>query len=295
MTNSMDKIRRLPCWKGAVDPQPLGGGITNHNYVVEDQSGKYVVRFGEDIPVHHVMRFNELAASHAAFEAGISPEVVFNSQGILVMRFIEGICFDEVAVRQQHNLERILPLLKRVHRELPNYFRGPALVFWVFHVIRDYVATLRRAKHQPHGAGELGWLLEMAAELETAVGQIDLVFGHNDLLAANFMDDGKRLWLIDWDYAGYNSPLFDLGGLVSNSGLGSDSENWLLEQYFEQPVTDELYRKYAAMKCASLLRETLWSMVSEVHSDIDFDFRQYTRDNLVKFKQQLLAFQKVSK
>ena len=65
-------------------------------------------------------------------------------------------------------------------------------------------------------------------------GPIDLVFGHNDLLAANFIDDGKRLWLIDWDYAGFNSPLFDLGGLASNNELAPTDEEWLLEAYFER-------------------------------------------------------------
>ena len=101
MTSKIEKICQLPCWDGLVSPQPLGGGITNHNFIVEDNKGKYVVRFGEDIPVHHVMRFNELAASRAAFEAGISPEVIYAFPGIMVLRFIEGNCFDETAVRDR--------------------------------------------------------------------------------------------------------------------------------------------------------------------------------------------------
>jgi thiamine kinase-like enzyme len=104
------------------------------------------------------------------------------------------------------------------------------------------------------------------------------------LLPANFIDDGSRLWLIDWDYAGFNSPLFDLGGLASNNELTAEQETWLLETYFERPVDDALRRRYQAMKCASLLRETLWSMVSEIHSDIDFDYAAYTADNLTRFQ-----------
>ena len=80
------------------------------------------------------------------------------------------------------------------------------MVFWVFHVVRDYAHTLRgvESRIQP----ELPRLLEIAEKLEIAVGRVSLVFGHNDLLAANFIDDGERIWLIDWDYAGFNSPLF---------------------------------------------------------------------------------------
>ncbi|WP_419901679.1 phosphotransferase [Kiloniella sp.] len=290
MTSRIEKICQLPCWNGPVNPEPLGGGITNHNFTVKDNKGKYVVRFGEDIPVHHVMRFNELAASRAAYEAGVSPEVVYASQGIMVLRFIEGQCFDEAAVRERGNLEKIIPLVRKAHKEIPKYLRGPSLVFWVFHVIRDYAATLK--ENNSRMLGEIPWLLESAESLEKSVGQVELTFGHNDLLAANFIDDGKRLWLFDWDYAGFNSPLFDLGGLVSNSDLDPNSEQWVLETYYEKTITDEFRLKYEAMKCASLLRETMWSMVSEITSDIDFDFRAYTEENLNKYKLQLQAFQK---
>jgi len=127
-------------------------------------------------------------------------------------------------------------------------------------------------------------LMDIAAKLEKAVGAIEPVFGHNDLLAANFIDDGARLWLVDWDYAGYNSALFDLGGLASNNELSSDQERWLLETYFGAPPTDDLRRRYGAMKCASLLRETMWSMVSEIHSVLDFDFVAYTALNMARFR-----------
>ena len=110
------------------------------------------------------------------------------------------------------------------------------------------------------------------------------MFGHKDLLPANFLDDGTRLWLIDWDYAGFNSPLFDLGGLASNNQLSQAQEAWLLESYFEQPVTAELLHRYSAMNCASLLRETMWSMVSEIHSDLEFDYPAYTAENLEGFR-----------
>ena len=111
-----------------------------------------------------------------------------------------------------------------------------------------------------------------------------MVFGHNDLLAANFIDDGKRLWLVDWEYAGFNSPLFDLGGLASNSELSSEQAEAALELYFDRPIDDDLRRRAAAMTAASLLRETMWSMVSEIHSTVDFDYSAYTAENLRRFE-----------
>ena len=155
-------------------------------------------------------------------------------------------------------------------------------MFWVFHVIRDYAATLRSG-NSPHCA-QLSDLLDVNEKLETAAGPFDIVFGHNDLLAANFLDDGARLWLIDWDYAGFNTPLFDLGGLASNNGLDAAQETQLLELYFDAPVTSGLLHRYHAMKCASLLRETLWSMVSETNSTLDFDYAAYTSENLARYQ-----------
>ncbi|MFQ6022776.1 MAG: phosphotransferase [Acidiferrobacterales bacterium] len=291
MTDARDKAAKLACWKNPVDPQPVSGGITNANFVVDDGGSRYFVRIGDDIPIHGVMRFNEVAASRAAHAAGVSPEVTYHEPGVIVMRFIDGRTLQAEDVRESANLDRIVPLIKRCHHEIPKHFRGPALVFWVFQVLRDYANTLRDASSRM--MPELPRLMTAAEKLEQTVGSIKLLFGHNDLLAGNFIDDGERLWLIDWDYAGFNSPLFDLGGLASNNEFSAGQEDWLLETYFETPVTDELRRRYAAMKCASLLRESMWSMVSEIYLTIDFDYVAYTTENLQRFEKAWADFQQM--
>lgn len=291
MTDAKSRAASLACWSGPVEPEPIPGGITNANFLVRDRGERFVVRIGDDIPVHGIMRFNELAAARAAHAAGISPEVVHHAPGALVMRFVDGVTLGEPEVREPARLARILPVVARCHREAPKHLRGPCLVFWVFHVIRDYAATLR--EDHSRMVPDLPRLLEVAARLEAAVAPITLVFGHNDLLPANFIDDGERIWLIDFDYAGFNSPLFDLGGLASNNGLSPAQEEWMLESYFEVRVTDDLRRRYAAMKCASLLREAVWSMISEIHSPLDFDYVAYTAENLGRFERALAAFERL--
>jgi len=280
-TSIRKRVANLDFWSSQVEPEPLSGGITNTNFFVDDHGKKFVVRVGDDIPVHGVMRFNELAAARAAFDADISPEVVYAEQGLFIIRFIEGYTFQEHDVRQQHNLEQIVPLIRACHTEIPKFFRGPALVFWPFHVCRNYILTARESNDRVTDI--LPRFLEINTELEKSIGEIQLVFGHNDLLAANFIDDGNRLWLIDWDYAGYNAPLFDLANLCSNNGFSASQEDWLIEAYYQQPVTDTQRRRLSAMKCVSLLRETLWSIVSETHSKIDFDYVDYTGKNIDRF------------
>jgi thiamine kinase-like enzyme len=285
MKGPSDPVARaagLGCWSGPVSPEPLAGGITNKNFVVEDRGRRFVVRIGDDIPVHQVMRFNEAAASRAAAAAGLSPEVVHQAPGAIVFRFIEGKTLAAEDVRPRAMLTRILPLIRGCHREIPRHLRGPVLIFWVFHILRDYAAALREGGSR--WLAELPRLLQASERLERLVGPIDVVFGHNDLLPANLIDDGKRLWLIDWDYAGFNSPLFDLGNLCSNNDVAPADEDWLVEAYFERQLDDDLRRRYRAMKCASLLRETVWGMVSEIHSSLDFDYVAYAQDYLARFE-----------
>lgn len=295
MSQTSDPAARaagLPCWSGRVEPAPISGGITNVNFMVRDGAARFFVRIGEDIPIHGILRVNELAAARAAEAAGVSPGVVYAEPGAIVSRFIEGRTYQPEDLRNPANLARVVDLIKRCHHDMPKHLRGPVLMFWVFHVVRDYAATLRDGESRCIGL--LPDLLARAARLEAAVGPIEVVFGHNDLLAANFIDDGDRLWLVDWDYAGFNSPLFDLANVASNNEFPPDLETRLLESYFDQPPGRALRRRYRAMACASLLRETMWSMVSEIHSLLDFDYIAYSDENLKRFERAFQAFEKES-
>jgi thiamine kinase-like enzyme len=288
--NVEDRIARLPCWNDSIRIEPLSGGMTNLNFKVSDGEQNYVVRLGEDDPVHLISRANEIATCEAAFAAGISPELVYHESGVLVARFVEGRVYSEADVRDDNNLKRIVELMQRFHHELPARFNQVPVMFWVFQVFRHYLNLL--AQGQSAHAARLPELTQIGRELEAAVGPVEIVFGHNDLLPANFIDDGAKIWLIDFDYAGFNSPLFDLSNLASNNELDEDQEQAMLESYFAMPANRATLASYHAMKCASLLRETLWSMVSELYSRLDMNFADYTQKNLQRFEAAYTAYRK---
>ena len=275
-------IKTIPVWKENIKIEIIDGGITNQNFLVEENNKKYVVRLGNDIPEHLISRSNELLISKAAANVGISPKVIYHSKGILVLDYIESTALSADEVRK--NIKSIIPLIKKIHYEIPKNLYGQSVIFWVFHVIRNYVKFLRvnESKH----SRILSDLILKSELLEKKASPYEIVFGHNDLLPANFLDDGYRLWIIDWEYAGYNTPLFDLGGLSSNNNFSFEEEAYLLENYFEKKIDDKLLLQYNSLKCASLLRETMWSMVSELTSIIDFDYANYTQENLLKFNQE---------
>jgi thiamine kinase-like enzyme len=283
MSEALERARRraagLAIWSGPVEPEPLSGGITNFNFVVADAGRRVVVRVGDDLPVHGVVRATELA-----------PAVLHAEPGILVVQWLDARPLTAAEVGDAGMLERIAALLRRCHREAPRHFRGPAPIFWVFQVVREYAHRLAE-DGSPHAA-ELPRLLAAAEALEAATGPVEIVFGHNDLLPANLLDDGRRLWLVDWEYAGFNSPLFDLGGLVSNAEVPEALRADLLAAYYGRRPDPALIRGLAAMAAASLLRETLWSMASELHSTVDFDYAGYTAANRSRFEAAWAAFGK---
>ncbi len=227
MTLAHEKISGLSLWRAKPSIKPLDGGMTNANFLVTEGVRRYVVRLGEDIPFHHIMRTHELAASRAAHAAGISPAVVYHEPGVLVLDFIEGRTLTPEDLDEGSLRERAIRRIRQAHRDIPVKLQGPAPIFWVFHVLREY-ARLLSDGDSPH-AGRIADFLKITAKTEARSGPYDIVFGHNDLLAANFLDDETRLWLIDWEYAGFNTPLFDLAGLASNNDFAEDMEKDMLE------------------------------------------------------------------
>lgn len=260
-TTSHDLIRSLPIWQGELDIQPLTGGLSNEGHIVTDNGVRHIVRLGEDVPVHHVSRANEVMASNAAHAAGFAPELIHHQPGLLVFQFIDGKTYAEADVHE--NMERIVELMKSFHETMPHHVGGPGRMFWAFHIIRDYARTLKEAGSR--FTADLPRYLKWSRAFEAVQPPLPIVYGHSDLLPANFIDDGNKLWLIDYEYAAYSTPMFDLANLASNSQFSVAEDEAMMTTYFGTAPDEAMLRGLSAMKCASLLREAMWSMVSEHH------------------------------
>jgi thiamine kinase-like enzyme len=287
-TETRTRIAALGIWQGEITIAPLKGGISNESWVVTDAKGAHVVRFGEDYPFHHVLRAHEVMVSRAAAEAGFAPALIHAEPGVMVTQYLGARTYGPADVRA--NLPRIAAVLRLFHQSMPHHVSGPGQIFWPFHVIRDYARSLRRdhSRMTPH----LPSYLTLATALEAAIAPLPIVFAHNDLLPANILDDGARLWLIDFEYAGFSTPLFDLAGLTSNAGCSPEETEDLLASYFGTPPDAALRQSMAAMQCASLLREAMWSMVSELHLTAPgTDYPAYTQQNLAALDTALEHYQ----
>lgn len=271
------RVKALSIWSGEIVVEPLSGGLSNQSFKVTDGDKAYVVRFGQDFPFHHVSREREAMIAKAAARAGLAPALVHAEPGVQVLDYFDGktLSADDVV----DDIPRIADLVRRFHQTMPKEVSGPGFMFWPFHVIRDYARTLRTGESRM--AGELAGYLGLAEELERVQVPLPIIFGHNDLLPGNLIDDGSRLWLIDFEYGGFSTAMFDLAGLASNAGFGEEQSALLLALYFGRQPETALVRSHAAMQCASLLREAMWSMVSELYLDAPgADYVAYTGENL---------------
>jgi len=286
---TVERIRALPCWRGETLAEPLAGGLSNESWKVVDEAGAHVVRFGADFPFHHVSRAGEVMAARAAHRAGFAPEVEFAGPGVMVSRFLEARTWG--AADLGADPERIGRFLRDFHGRMPGEVSGPGAIFWVFHVIRDYARTL--AAQGSRFSPDLARFKALAGALEAAQVPLPIVFGHHDLLPANFLEDAAgRLWLIDYEYAGFGTAMFDLAGVAANAGMGQAAARALIAAYFGAAPDVGMLRAFAAMRCAALLREAMWAMVSEIFlAAPGADYDAHARDHLGRLHAELEDFQ----
>jgi thiamine kinase-like enzyme len=279
-----DVVRRMG-WAGRPDLviEPLPGGITNLNYKVEVGAHAFVVRIpGQDSEHLGINRHREHACHAAAHRAGVAPaiEAFFEDDGVLVTHFVtgRGLTLDEM--RRPHTLSRAASVLRQYHE-------GPGFpgAFSAFQTVRDYLATAG-----PRGAPlpkRFDWMLQQADRMEAAIGGTSSPRPcHNDLLLANWLDDGRQLWIIDWEYAAMGDVFFDLGNFAVHHQLSDDEEETLLRAYFGR-VTPAGVARLKLMKVISDLREAMWAMVQVVISKLDYDFVAYGTKHFDRYTAQL--------
>ena len=275
----------LPALRERTAVVPLTGGITNRNFRIVTPQGTYVARVSSpDSTLLAIDRAVEHSNSQAAAASGAAPNVVDYSAaaGILVVQFVVGRTFGDDDIRDPAQLPRIATACKTLHS-------GPAFMneFNMFRIQERYLQViLERGLRLPAGyqsyAGQVATMEQVLLQ-----NPCPLVPCNNDLLAANMIDDGPRLWLIDYEYSGNNDACFELGNIWSEANLPLPLLDELVTAYHGTP-SPRLVARSRLWALMSKYGWTLWACIQDGTSTIDFDFWSW---GMQKYERAMLEFE----
>jgi len=264
-----DVLERVSLWKGRETRLTRLAGLTNENYIVRAGDERYVVRIpGQSTELLAVDRENERHNAEAAATTGVSPRILeyVPEWSVMVLEFIDGETMSGERLRSPEMPASVAASLRRLHAG-PRFRKD----FDMFRLVEYYLRiTADQAVTIPKGFRDR---LETVAEVErvVAVNALPTVPCHNDLLAENYIDDGRQLWIIDFEYSGNNDPCFELGDTAQECEYDDELRAALCEAYFGKPDPVQLAR----MRLHALMADvgwTLWAAIQARISAIDYDF-----------------------
>jgi thiamine kinase-like enzyme len=254
---------------------PLEGGITNRNFRVKFGGTDYVVRLpGKDTELLGIDREAERLATKKAAELRLGPKVaaMLDQPACLVTCFVESREVTAAELREPRYIDEVGEALRGFHHsglELPTDF-------YVSEIVSDYAEVSKsRGGTLPEGFQHARDCVRKVVKAVRKNADHRPLPCHNDLLTANFLHDGERIVIVDWEYAGMGDPFFDLGNFAVNNELGDADEERLLAAYFGDEATP---RRRAALKLFRFMsdfREAMWGVLQTSVSELDFDFDAY--------------------
>jgi thiamine kinase-like enzyme len=265
-----EAVGKIDDWRGkTISIQPLSGGLTNSNYKVEVDGTPYFVRVpGESTELLAVNRENEHYNTKAAAQSGVAPKVLYYlpEYCVMVLEFLNGKTMSKDSLNAPGMPARMAHSIKRLHA-------GPRFLtdFNMFRLTKYYLDLCKEREIRiPDGYLERMPIVQQI-EQAMSVHPLGAVPCNNDLLAENYLDDGKQLWLIDYEYSGNNDPTFELGNTCQEMQFNDEQIREVCAAYFGSASADMICR----MKLNMIMSDVgwgLWAAIQAKISPIDFDF-----------------------
>lgn len=274
---------RIPLFTGADTSLRLErlGGLTNRNYRIDWQGKSYVLRIPGEGTSEYIDRKAEAQNARIASDAGVNAPLSYfdPADGVMVTGFIDGgITMDGEKFKQRGRPARAAIALRRMH-DFPEAF---ASRFELFAQIDTYLDLLRRKGATiPDGYDAVHREAEkVRAALNARPAK--LAPCHCDPLAENFLDTGDRMWVVDWEYAGNNDPMWDLGDVSVEAGFDAAQDEEMMEAYFGgRPPADQVGRMVMYKAMCDLLW-TLWGVIQHVNQNPVDDFWAYATNRFAR-------------
>jgi thiamine kinase-like enzyme len=281
-----DFIARIDDWQGKdVRWEELGGGITNHNYIVwvnggwgNPGGGKYVLRVpgaGTDM---FIDRDIERECMLEVARIGTSPRVahIIEPENAMVIDFIDGeVMHPDTMAGHPERIKQAVVAVRHYHENAT--FSN---TIHIFDMLRRYTKVAQDIDAPM--PDRLAALLERMPEIEeaTARNSVPDVACQNDLLSENFIIDAEgKMWIIDWEYGGMTDPYFDLGDHVMEHPYSREEERLVIESYLGE-MDERLFGRMMLYKAVSAVWWDVWAMIQHTVSQIDFDYMEWAMDRV---------------
>ena len=263
-------VARISAWQGRqIEIQPLSGGLTNTNYRVNVDGIAHFVRIpGAKTELLAIDRRNEYHNTKAAAETGVGPKVLYHipEYDVMVLEFINGQTMSNQRLQEPTMPTRIARSIKLLHS-------GPRFLtdFNMFRLTEFYLKICD--EHEVTIPDRYPERMPAIKQIEKALGvrPLPVLPCNNDLLAENYIDDGKQLWLIDYEYSGNNDPTFELGNTCQEMQFNDEQIGEVCAAYFGEATPNMVAR----MKLNMIMSDVgwgLWAAIQAKISTIDFDF-----------------------
>ena len=271
-------VARVPQLRGTrldtLEPVRLGG-LTNVVFHLKKAGEDLVLRIPGKGTETYIDRKVEAHNAKAAAAAGVGADVLFvdDTDGLMLLRYVEGRTMSPATFQADDAaVERAGIAMARMHRSGQTFrFR-----FELFSMIDDYLKVLGDLPITlPEGHDQVMAEARVIREA-MANGPQDLAPCHCDPLCENFIDDGRRMTIVDWEYSGMNDPTWDVGDLAVEAGLSEAQERLLLEAYLGREATPAEHGRMVLNKAACDVLWTLWGLIQHGHDNPAEDFWAYS-------------------
>jgi thiamine kinase-like enzyme len=281
-----EAMRRIPLLAGLgvseINAERLGG-LTNRNYLLGTPKGKFVLRIPGEGTSEYISRKNEAHAARVTSDIGVNAPLIFfdESDGVQLAGFIDGAATLNVErFKDLGSVRRSAEALRKVHDSGRPFLNR----FELFQMIDEYLGILeKKTAPLPDGYHDVK---REAESVRAALGKRSLpnVPCHCDPLAENFLDTGKVVHVIDWEYAGNNDPMWDLGDVSVEAAFGAEQDETLLEAYFGGKVLPADRGRMVLYKAMCDLLWTLWGIIQHVNQNPADDFWAYAVNRFERCK-----------
>jgi len=251
------------------------GGLTNLVYRVDTGNELLIVRIPGEGTEDYIDRAVELHNAKVAAEAGISAEIIWADErtGVMISRCIDAVVTmtPEVFATRAGSAARAGAAFGQLHRCGKEFqFR-----FELFAMIDEYLKILSGKDIElPEGYPDIVRAAE-PVKAALSANPVPLAPCHCDPLCENFLDDGTRMWIVDWEYSGMNDPMWDLGDLSVEGSFDADQDSAMMQAYFGRQPTPAETGRMVIYKAMCDLLWTLWGLIQHADGNTAEDFMAY--------------------